>query len=115
MRLAGVRSGDMSEILDATLGDEEQAPQLSKPSVEPYDPLRYHDATRSYIAYWLLAILTLLVIGGFALPFWTTTAIPFANLKSVLDLVFGPIVALVSSVTGFYFGSQQAARKEPSK
>jgi hypothetical protein len=34
----------------------------------------------------------------------------FENLKSILELVLGPIVALVSAATGFYFGAQQAGK-----
>lgn len=103
-----IDDGEIQEVLDATVGVGKAAPELRRPEVKgDYDPGRYQDATRSYIAYWLLALLTLLVIGGFSLLFAVPGGATFDNLKSILELVFGPIIALVSAATGFYFGAQQ--------
>ncbi|AXA89815.1 hypothetical protein [Massilia sp. YMA4] len=100
--------GEIQEVLDATVGVGTAAPALRQPEVKgDYDPGRYQDATRSYIAYWLLGLLTILVIGGFSLLFVVPGGATFDNLKSILELVFGPIIALVSAATGFYFGAQQ--------
>lgn len=100
---------DIEETLDATVDPGKPAPGLSTPEIRgDYDPGRYQDATRSYIAYWLLGLLTLMVAGGFGMLLIVPT-VTFENLKSILELVFGPIVALVSAATGFYFGAQQSA------
>ncbi|CDG83439.1 hypothetical protein GJA_2808 [Janthinobacterium agaricidamnosum NBRC 102515 = DSM 9628] len=104
---------DIEERLDATVAAATDAPVLETPSEKGYDPLRYQDTTRSYIAYWLLSLLTLMVLGGFGMLL-AVPAVTFDNLKSILELVFGPIVALVSAATGFYFGAQQpGAGKKP--
>ncbi len=104
---------DIEETLDATVAASTAAPGLETPSEKGYDPLRYQDTTRSYIAYWLLSLLTVMVLGGF-LMLLAVPAVTFDNLKSILELVFGPIVALVSAATGFYFGAQQpGAGKKP--
>lgn len=107
-------NAEIQETLDATVGAGKPAPGLSTPEVTGnYDPGRYQDATRSYIAYWLLGLLTLMVVGGFGMLLVVPT-VTFDDLKGILELVFGPIVALVSAATGFYFGAQQpGAGKKP--
>jgi hypothetical protein len=111
---AQAADSDIEETLDATVAAGEAAPERQDPEVKSgYDPGRYQDATRSYIAYWLLTLLTLMVLGGFGMLF-ALEEVTFEHLKSILDLVFGPIVALVSAATGFYFGAQQfGANKKP--
>jgi hypothetical protein len=100
-------NAEIEETLDATVDAGKPAPGLSTPEVAGnYDPGRYQDATRSYIAYWLLGLLTLMVVGGFGMLL-IVPEVTFDDLKSILELVFGPIVALVSAATGFYFGAQQ--------
>ncbi len=101
--------GEVSEVLDATVDQALAAPVLSQARVDPsYDPDKYRDATRSYIAYWLLGLLTAVVVFSFgALLFFKKDTLTFIDLKSLLELLLGPIVALVSAATGFYFGSQQ--------
>lgn len=96
----------IQETLEATVTANAAAPALEIPSEGGYDPLRYQDATRSYIAYWLLSLLTVMVVGGLAMLF-ARPSVTFENLKSILELIFGPVVALVSAATGFYFGAHQ--------
>ena len=108
-KAADDRTG-ISEILDATVAEGDSAPAFETPGEKHYDAAKYQDTTRSYIAYWLLFLLTLLVLGGFGTVFAVAT-VTFENLKSILELIFGPIVALVSAATGFYFGAQQPGKK----
>ena len=107
---AAVDETGISETLDATVAEGASAPAFETPGEKGYDPGKYQDTTRSYIAYWLLFLLTLLVLGGFGMLF-AINAVTFENLKSILELIFGPIVALVSAATGFYFGAQQPGKK----
>ncbi len=99
---------DIFEPLDGTLAADAPAPGLNKPAEEGgYDPDRYRDTTRSYIAYWLLFLLTLVILGSFAsLATLERDKLSFENLRGLLELIFGPLVALVSAATGFYFGAQ---------
>lgn len=106
----------VSVVLDATVADDTAAPALNELKENTdYDPDKYRDATRSYIAYWLLGLLTIVVIFSFtALVVINKGTVTFAELKSLLELLLGPIVALVSAATGFYFGSQQSTNaKKP--
>jgi hypothetical protein len=36
----------------------------------------------------------------------------FDELKTLVELLLGPLVALVSAATGFYFGAQSAKSKD---
>lgn len=99
------------EVLDATLSTGSTAPTLSAPSTERYDPEKSRDKTRTYIAYWLLSLLTVLLLCSFGLLLaiaGSTSKVTFEQLKSLVELLLGPLIALVSAATGFYFGSQTA-------
>lgn len=100
---------------------------LGAPSTTPteiaqteYNPEEAQDSARKNIAYALLGITGLIILGGFVLAAWALSPNqPISeNLKTVLALlnvVFGPIVALLGSATGFYFGANAAARARPAR
>ncbi|HEV7887908.1 MAG TPA: hypothetical protein VGO92_10130, partial [Acidimicrobiales bacterium] len=66
--------------------------------------------TRKTIALALLALLALLVVTAILTIFRTTVS--EARIKDLFGLIFGPIVGLVGTVIGFYFGSQTAKQAE---
>jgi hypothetical protein len=80
------------------------------------------ERTRRTVSYWLLGLLTLLLVTAFVATFIINEGdgafsgkiwIPDAAGQSefflkVLNIVFGPVVTLVSSVVGFYFGARTA-------
>lgn len=55
-------------------------------------------------------LLTLLIVCGFGSLFVAQT-VTFENIKNILEVIFGPVIALVSAATGFYFGAQQPNKK----
>ena len=87
--------------------------------VEPVgDPLKDpRDRTREVIAVWLLGLLCVVVGLAFTAYFLDYDAVPpdkrFNNLKSLLDVLIGPIITLLSSAIGFYFGSRTAETRVP--
>lgn len=101
-------------------------------TAQPYDPTPVMDHARKWIGYTLLALLTLIVGCGFLALFMingqpidsSTSTIQASDAKadgerliSLLNIVFGPVVTLLGSVTGFYFGTQSvrtAASAAPS-
>jgi hypothetical protein len=95
---------------------KEVAPQAIEGNLDlelkDYDPRPQHDAARRYIAYWLLALLTTLIVctfGGFVLFICLSATKPtFTDFKSLVELVLTPLLTLVSAATGFYFGSQHS-------
>lgn len=73
---------------------------------------REQGRTREIIAVWLLGLLCVVVALVFTAYFLdlddTEPKQRFVNLKALLDVLFGPIVTLLSSAVGFYFGSRAA-------
>ena len=68
--------------------------------------------TREIIAVWLLGLLCAIVGLAFTGYFLTLDGTDvqkrFENLKALLDVLVGPIITLLSSAIGFYFGSRSA-------
>jgi hypothetical protein len=80
-----------------------------------YDSNPVNDQARKNIAYALLAIMTIIIFGAFIMASWALGSGGGLeeNLKTILSLlnvVFGPVVALLGSATGFYFGVNAANR-----
>jgi uncharacterized RDD family membrane protein YckC len=73
------------------------------------------DLTRRVVAYVLLALIFVIVAIAFADLFIIDLNAPAHvsddeadRLMKLMDVVFGPIVTLFSSVVGFYFGARTA-------
>ncbi|HEY9418459.1 MAG TPA: hypothetical protein VIQ30_27155 [Pseudonocardia sp.] len=67
------------------------------------------DQTREYLAYSVVGLLALLTLGS-----TTWVLIWPANepaIEAILKIVFTPVIGLVGSVVGFYFGAQ--TKKDP--
>jgi hypothetical protein len=64
------------------------------------------EKTRTGLAYFLVALLALLVLAAVVVMF--VTDIDNARVKDIFGLTFGPIVGLVGTVIGFYFGAESA-------
>jgi hypothetical protein len=104
-----------NEVLDATVPDpNEAAPGFDTPRSKAYDPDEFRDQARKRITYWLLALLTLLVTYAFGGLFLIENKPSFEHLKSLVEMLLGPLIALVSAATGFYFGAQSSKKKEES-
>ncbi len=82
---------------------------------------------RGKLAFLLVGILGGLLVAAFALMFWIFYAALFTTkcdkdcaeriadlLMKVLGLVFTPVVALVGSALGFYYGTQPAKGDKPA-
>jgi hypothetical protein len=65
---------------------------------------------REIIAVWLIALLFLIICLAFTAVFLdddpTMLDKRFQHLKSLLDVIIGPVATLLSSAIGFYFGMQ---------
>lgn len=79
------------------------------PELEAYDPKKAHDDVRKYVTFVLLGVLALVLICIFVSA-WIHTCIgvEFEVIEKVATLVFTPVVALVGTAVGFYFGGQKA-------
>jgi len=85
----------------------EEPTATAKPKVGYSQVLAEHGQhARMFIARTLIIVLAIVVIGSTALVAYFPQREP--ALESYLKLVFTPLVTLVSSVIGFYFGSHQS-------
>ena len=76
--------------------------------VKKYDPTKTRENFRGAIALVLIALMAVTVAVSLAL-IWVHPD-RSKDLHDLLALVFGPLVALVGTATGYYFGSQAASR-----
>jgi hypothetical protein len=104
-----------------TYVDKKQAPEgkitLTQPAIEPYNIDRARETVRLWIALVLLLVLCIIVLAAMTaalVAMWQhaktspnkdDAEAAFAHVKDLTQMVFGPIVALVSAATGFYFGA----------
>ena len=86
------------------------AAQLPAPVTVP-DP---DSETRKWISFVLLMLLGLMLAASFWGLYVVSTQtgaeaiVHFRFLTTLLNIVFGPLIALVSTVLGFYFGARAA-------
>ena len=73
---------------------------------EEYDSRPQEDAARRNIAYLLIGLLWFLVMGIMLLT-WCKV-IELKDIKE-FSVILGPVVALVSAATGFYYGTKSSS------
>jgi hypothetical protein len=73
-----------------------------------WSPARSRERMRSFLAAGLVGLLAFITLIPFVLL--VTGSVPIAELDTLMKIVFAPVVALVGSVVGFYFGAEVASR-----
>lgn len=76
------------------------------PTGVPFDPEPQRERIRGWIALGLLVMLALVLLLTF-ISMWA--GMNAEVLQTVLTIIFGPLVALVSAATGFYYGSRSGS------
>ena len=82
-------------------------------SERPYNADESRDMTRQTITLWLIGLLCVVVGLTFVALFARGASTGFTDkdffhdLKQVLDVLVGPVITLLASAVGFYFGSKQ--------
>ena len=98
-------AGDEDFLLAEKGGNEKEASLLlSLPVLVEYDPAEDRERVRGWIALALVGLLAALAIIAFAMLQFHGA--PASDIKALLDVLIGPIVGLVGTVTGFYFGQK---------
>ncbi|MEC8081194.1 MAG: hypothetical protein VXY99_05810 [Pseudomonadota bacterium] len=77
-------------------------------SISAHDSVKHIDNTRSTIAFLLIGLLFLVVIGIFLLVLICRISI---EEMAAFGFMLSPIIALVSAATGFYYG-QETSNKD---
>lgn len=93
------KQGD-DDALDFT---DEPTSEDSKSGQWAYDPRPQEDTARRNIAYLLIGLLSTIVAAMLLLVF--LDKLEPSDLKE-FSIILGPIVALVSAATGFYYGTK---------
>lgn len=98
-------SSDATKELGEQASDREQ-------KYAPQD--RARDSARQIITLWLIGLFCVLITLAFAALFMIGLQSGFnqsffEKLKTLLDVLLGPVITLLSSAIGFYFGYQQGA------
>ncbi len=79
----------------------------------PYNPDVFRDVTRQTITLWLIGLFCTIVVLTFVALFARGASTGFTNkdffseLKQILDVLVGPVITLLASAIGFYFGYKQ--------
>lgn len=80
---------------------------------KPYNENESRDATRQTITLWLIGLLCAIVGLTFVALFARGASTGFTDkdffheLKQILDVLLGPVITLLASAVGFYFGYKQ--------
>lgn len=91
---------DLSAEMPSAVG------QPTVPTGPPYDPEPQREIIRGKIALWLLGMLAVVLLLTF-ISMWA--GMNAEVLRTVLTIIFGPLVTLVSAATGFYYGSRSSS------
>lgn len=93
------------KVVDLEQGQGQKATPAAPP---PVSLPSYPDKIRGRIAMALIALVAAVVAASF-LTIWAGTVFPgikYANLKDLLTIVFGPLIALAAAAVGYYFGGK---------
>jgi hypothetical protein len=126
-KVYAARTGADLGLVEARAKTSAESETDDNPTIDEVDkgyPLRdqAQDSARQTITLWLIGIFAVLIVlsfvalfvgglkskGGFDKDF-------FANLKTLLDVLLGPVITLLSSAIGFYFGYQQGSTSPGAK
>ncbi|MGQ0529962.1 MAG: hypothetical protein ACT4PG_09150 [Panacagrimonas sp.] len=77
------------------------------PVVEPFNIDKEQEKIRGLIAQALVVLLAILVLFAF-ITLWVFSS-AFADLEKLMTIVFGPVIALVGTAIGYYFGGKNTS------
>jgi hypothetical protein len=89
--------------------DQALTPTVVEVTESSWNQARTRERMRSILAASL--VLLLAVVTLLPLVLVAAKLVPMDDLDTLLKIVFAPVVALVGSVVGFYFGAEVAARE----
>ena len=70
------------------------------------------EKVRGLIALALIVLLAVIILFAF-ISLWTYSS-SFGDLEKLLTIVFGPIIALVGTAIGYYFGGKTVQNEQPN-
>lgn len=76
------------------------------PTLEPFNLTKEQERVRGRIAEGLLMMLGILLLFAFV-TLWVYGG-TFADLEKLMTIIFAPLITLVGTATGYYFGNKSA-------
>jgi hypothetical protein len=95
--------GRTPEPVQIDLSQESVPERIVQQQRVPFDPEPQRERLRGWIAISLLGMLAFVLLCSFV-SMWI--GIDKELLQTVLTIIVGPLIALVSAATGFYYGSR---------
>lgn len=102
----GSRTQQTSNSIDLSTDQETAAREVKNPELRPYDSRPHEDKARRNIAYFLIGILAIVIVGEMMM-FALIDSKNLGELKDFFSIIMGPLIALVSAATGFYFAGKK--------
>lgn len=96
-------SGVSLRDLDLTRDEPVASGSITSLRLKAYDPAPDREKARRQVALMLVYILMATVFLSFGLM---VIKVPFADVKDLLGILLPPLVGLVGSAIGFYFGEK---------
>ncbi|CAI8897757.1 hypothetical protein [Pseudomonas sp. IT-P176] len=93
------------KVTDWSTESTTEVPGLTDITTRPYDSRPHDDHARRLLAYSLVLLLALVTLG--AMTLFVIPGTDQEALKNLLNQILGPLVALVSAATGFYFATKR--------
>ena len=78
------------------------------PVLQPFNIAKEQEKVRGQIAQALVAMLAVIILLAF-LSLWVYSS-TFSDLEKLMTIIFGPVIALVGTAIGYYFGGKTATR-----
>ena len=100
------------EEKDLTVDDGDLQPanydqlESAGPPLEPFNIAKEQEKVRGLIAQGLIVMLAIIILLAF-ISLWHYGS-SFADLEKLMTIVFGPVIALVGTAIGYYFGGKAA-------
>jgi hypothetical protein len=102
--VVAVDGGDSGKtVVEKDLSGEAAPPLEPPPGTKSFNLEERQERIRGRIAQALIVLLYLIVLPSFFYLWWYKS---LGDLKPLLELILAPIVALVGTATGFYFGGR---------
>ena len=103
---SGRESSRAGEPVDLSAEIPPAAHRQTIPTGAPFNPEPQRERIRGWIALSLLGMLAVVLLLAF-ISMWV--GMKAEVLQTVLTIIFGPLVTLVSAATGFYYGSRSSS------
>ena len=97
-------NGEAIEVRRVDLSNQTAPPGTPPPQTATFNIDHEQEKVRGRIASALVGLLFMIVLLAFISHWW---GVNYDELKGLLELIIAPVVALVGSATGFYFGGKK--------